>query len=173
MQVTYGLLEPFSHGRGFQELVSPANPAAGAGLTHKIAGKWASRLIACSFTLTTSSNAADRVVTVQYATAGGTVYGADGAAVAVEANTTAQQFYGTSGRGSSEWNTSTPVFFSLWGGFLYPGFEIIMNVANIDTTDQLASIELFFERFPVGAEGYPIGAMDSSDFQAWREDFAD
>ena len=130
MQVTYGLLEPFSHGRGYQELVTGTSPAAGANYTHKLAGKWVSRLLLCSFQLTTSVTTADRIVTVEYATAAGTVYAADGAAVAVEASTTSQQFYGSSERGQSEWNTGTPVFFPLWGGFLYPGFEIIVNVAG-------------------------------------------
>lgn len=173
MQVTYGLLGPFQHGRGYQDLVSPVNPAAGANLTHKLAGKWVSRLLLVSFQLTTSATVASRVVTVEYAANDGTVYAADGAAVAVTASTTSQQFYGSSERGNSEWNTGTPVFFPLWGGFLYPGFEVILNVAAIDTTDQLANVHFMFERFETGEAGYPIGGMDVSDFQNWKERFAD
>ncbi len=173
MQVTYGLLKPFSHGRGYQDLVTGLTPAAGANYTHKLAGKWVSRLLQCSFQLTTSATVADRIVTVEYATSAGTVYAADGAAVAVEASTTSQQFYGSSERGTSEWNTGTPVFFPLWGGFLYPGFEIIVNVAGIDTTDQIAAIYLLFERFEVGDAGYPIGGMDSDVYKDWLERLAD
>lgn len=173
MQVTYGLLAPFQHGRGFQDLVTPADPDAGGGLTVPIEGKWASRLILCSFQLTTSSNVADRIVTVEYATADGTVFAADGASVAVEASTTSQQFYGSSERGNSEWNTGTSVFFPLWGGFLYPGFEVIVSVAGVDTTDQLAAVSLLFERFDTGNAGYPIGAMDADVFKEWEERFAD
>ena len=173
MQVTYGLLEPFSHGRGYQEPVFPANPSAGSGFVYEVEGQWYTRLLLCAFQLSTSDNAADRVVTVTYSTAQGQVYGADGPAVAVEASTTSQQFYGTSERGTSEWNTGTSVLFPLWGGFMPSGSLISLNVANIDTTDQLASIGLLFERFEVGKAGYPIGGMDTSEYRQYVETLSD
>lgn len=173
MQVTYGLLAPFQHGRGYQKPISPVNPAAGASYTHTVNPDSWERLLLCSFQLTTSSTVANRIVTVQYTAGDGTVYAADGSGVLVTAGTTAQQFYGSSERGTSEWQSPGPIFFPLWGGFLPSGSKVTINVANIDTTDQLGSIHMLLEKFETGNAGYPIGGMDSDEFHEWKERFAD
>lgn len=168
MQVTYGLLEPFHHGRGYQKPIDPVNPAAATTYTHTVPGSAWERLILCSFQLTTDSNSANRIVTVQYATGDGTVYAADGSGVLVTANTSAQQFYGSNQRGTSEWQTPGPVFFPLWGGFLAPGSKIIVNVANMQADDQLSAIHLLMEKFETDESGYLTGGIDSATFADWH-----
>lgn len=172
-QVTYGLLEPFQHGRGYQKAIQSTNPAAGANFTHNVPGDSWERLIALAFTLTTDSNAANRIVTVNYGDPQGNTYTADGAAVAVTASTTAQQFYGNLRRGVAEWNTGTAVFFPLCGILLPSGSKVTITVANIQAGDQLGTIRAIYEKFETGDAGYPIGGMDSDVFRDWRERLSD
>jgi len=169
MQVTYGLLEPFHHGRGYQKPLTATNPAAGANYTHTVNPDSWERLLSIAFTLTTSATVANRIVTVQYADPQGHVWAADGAGVLVTASTTAQQFYGSNKRGNSEWYSPSPVFFPLWGGFMPPGSKITINVQNIDTTDQLATIVGMLEKFETNESGYITGGIDSETFAAWYE----
>ena len=173
MQVTYGLLGPFSHGRGYQELVTPADPSAGHSYTLAVNGDAWVRLISCAFNLTTSAVAGNRVVTVQYGDPQGHVWAADGAGVLVTASSSAQQFYGSNQRTAGEWQTPGPVFFPLWGGFMSPGSHIVLNVANIDGTDQLDAIVLLLEKFQNDDTGYLTGGLDSETFHAWREHHAE
>lgn len=172
MQVTYGLLAPFHHGRGYQKPIDPANPAAGATYTKTVPGDAWERLVLCAFQLTTDANAANRIVTVEYTTGNGTTYAADGSGVLVTASTTAQQFYGSSQRGNSEWQTPGPIFFPLWGGFLPPSSKIKFNVTNIQVGDQLANIHLLMEKFETTKEGYLTGGIDSETMREVSEQHA-
>lgn len=169
MQVTYGLLGPFHHGRGYQQLVTPSSPQAGHSYQLPVAGDAWVRLISCAFTLSTSAIAANRIVTVQYGDPQGHVWAADGAAVNVTANSVAQQFYGSNQRTVSEWQSPGAVFFPLWGGFVQPGGTITVNVANIDATDQLGGLVLLLEKFETNESGYLTGGLDSDTFHEWRE----
>lgn len=170
MQTTYGLLEPFHYGRGYQEPVFPANPAAGAGFTHLVKGQNVTRLIACAFQLATSSNAGNRFVTLTYETGNGNIWGADGAAVAVAASTTSQQFFGSYRTGTSSNVAGSAIFFPLSGILLSPGSKIVFGVANIDTTDQLAAIGLLFERFELDESGYVVGGQTTEAHTLWVAD---
>jgi hypothetical protein len=141
---SYG--QPFSDGLTQQHTILGTKPAAGAGfsLTLSRHDRW--RLVFIYFELTTSNTVADRYVTVDYVGVGGKTAASDGAAVAVEASTTSQPFAGSLNRGNSEWNNASHVFFPLCGIWLEAGQAVAINVANIDTTDQLANIALTFDR---------------------------
>lgn len=167
MQTTYALLEPFAYGRGYRKLLTPADPSAGATYTHTVPGDAWERLKAITFNLTTSANAANRVVTIDYAEPQQGTFLSDGAAVVVTANTTSQVYDGSCERGQSEWNSNTPVFFPLWGGFLEAGWTWKINVANIDGSDQVAGIFALVEKFEVGQEGYLVGGLDTEQFAEW------
>lgn len=167
MQTTYALLEPFSYNRGYRRLIAGVTPAAGANYTHTVPGDAWERLIAIQFLLTTSSTTADRLVTIDYAPKGGSVFLSDGAAVLVEASST-QTFNGSNDRGQSEWNTGTSVFFPLWGGFLESGWTFSIHVGAIDTTDQISAINLLVEKFEVGSEGYVVGGTSTEAYAEWR-----
>ena len=162
-QTTLGLLQPFRHGRGYRSLTQPASPAAGATYTYTVPGdKW-KRLIGCSFTLTTSNAVANRIVTVDYSQPDKGHFLSDGASVVQTASATGV-FYGSNERGNSEWNTGTAAFFPLWGGFLESGMQVTINVANIDTADQLSAISLVFETFEVGRGGYQVGGVSTDEY---------
>lgn len=166
MQVTYGLLEPFHHGRGYQEAVFPKQPAAGANYSKKVDGKWWTRLLTCTFTLTTSATVADRLVTIDYTDPTGALYLSDGAPVALPASQTGV-YFGSRGRTVSEWNTGTPTWFPLTAQFIPPGYTVGITVAAIDTTDQISGIGFLYERFETNESGYITGGVDLETFQEW------
>lgn len=130
-------------------------PAAGANFTHNVDGKYVSRLKSCVFTLTTSAQAANRYVTVEYAARSATPFAVSAGGVFVTASTTVR-FAGAINRGVSEWSTSgsdlTDVLFPLSTAFLSAGYQIKIKVANIDATDALSAIQLDFDRFPASDE---------------------
>lgn len=152
--------QPTAYGRTQQVTVAAginpgvSVPAAGAGFTFTCQPYDMWRLVFCRFTLTTSATVADRYVTVEYPDGTGTSVASDGAAVAVEASTTAQVFAGSLNRGNSEWNNASDVFFPLCGIWLEAGRTVRIAVANIDSTDQLGAIRLTFDRVPVDPLDY-------------------
>lgn len=153
MRGGFTLAQSFGHGRTFQNTILGVQPAAGANfaLTLQPYDYW--RLIAATFTLTTSATSGNRYVTVTYSGVGPQIRTADGAAVLVTESTTAQRFIGSLNRGVSEWNTGTDVFFPLSGLWLQGGSILSINVGNIKTADQIASITLTFDCTTVPQDG--------------------
>lgn len=156
----FELGQDYGHGRTFQTTIIPgtgeaaAAPAAGANYTFAV-GPWdRMRLVFATFKLATDANAANRYTTIEYpGGASATAVVADGAAVVLTANTSAQRFVGMLMRGAGEWNTNTDVFFSLCGIWLEVGRTITINVANIQAGDQLSAIRLTFDVTPVRDDG--------------------
>jgi len=156
--ITEEVLNPFAYGRGFLELIQPANPAAASGFNSTQDGRYISRLIGATFQLATSATVASRVVTVDYADGNGNIIISNGAAVQVLAGST-QLFSFNMARATSEWNTGTTVFAPLFDFMLEPGRIVQINIAAIQAGDQLSKICLSFERFPTGPRGYPEGRV--------------
>lgn len=143
--------QPYGIGPTEQQVVTVANPAAGANASVKLGGQlvgnalwW--RLVGVTFKLTTDANAANRYTTVEYQGGDGVAFMADSATVLVTANTTAQRFNGKLGQGVAEWNTGTDVLFNLSGLWLELGTTVVLNVASIQVGDQLSAIRLTFDR---------------------------
>lgn len=168
MQTTYALLGPFHYGRGYRKLLQPANPSAGATFTHTVPGDAWERLIAIQFLFTSSGNAANRVVTIDYAEPQQGTFLSDGAAV-VQTASLAQTYSGSNQRSTDSWNTNTQVFFPLWGGFLESGWTWKINVANIDGSDTITAINALVEKFEIGDEGYLVGGQSTEAHLNWLE----
>lgn len=151
-----GLLEPFSYGRGFEEIQYGTQPAAGASFSLTVPGAFDTRLLSITYRLVTDANAANRAVTVDYDDGNGQLFAREGAGLVVTANTT-QDFAGNVGRGVAEWAANTIVFHPLAESILEGGQKIQINVANIQVGDQLSRIVLKLERFPSGVRDYPEG----------------
>lgn len=118
--------------------------------------------MACRFTLTTSSHAASRSVTVDYAYKESGIFASAGPTVLQTASGTGV-YNGMVGFGTSDWNTGTPAFFSLPNIILLPGQQLQINVANIDTADTLTAITFVRERFQTGPQGFPLGFYAESE----------
>lgn len=136
---------PAEGGRPFQHTVASTSPAAGASFSHVLDPRYTQRLLSAVFTLTTSAVVASRYVTLEVKDGTNTAFVVNGAGVNVLASST-QRFVGSSERGQGEWATGTDVFFPLLPVELYGGLTLTINVANIDTTDQLSGIRLTFWR---------------------------
>lgn len=151
-----GLLEPFSYGRGWPEVVRGAQPAAGTSFSLTIAGALAARLLSLSYRLVTDANAANRAVTIDYDDGNGGLFAREGAGV-VQLAATTQDYAGQYRRAVAEWAANTLVFHPVPQGVLLQGQKLQINVSNIQAGDQLSRIMLRFDRFPSDALDYPEG----------------
>jgi hypothetical protein len=169
--VTLGLLDPFAHGRGWQDRIFGTSPAAGANFSFQVDSRWTARLIGITFTLVTDANVANRSATVDYSQPGRGVVHQDGPSVLQTASSTGV-YNGVRGFGPSDWNTGTPAWFNLNGFWLPGSFTIGITVASIQTGDQLSAIVLTVERVSSGPDGYPLGEVTEDAYRAYRESFA-
>ena len=163
----HGLTSAFSHGRAFSETLKGTSPAAGAGYSLTVSGAYAERFMACRFQLVTSATSANRIVTVDYVNPGAGIFASAGP-TAIQTASLTNMYCGTQGFGASDWNTGTAAFFNLPNIILLPGFQLQINVAAIDTTDQLSAITFLRERFQTGREGFPLGFLEESE---WAEQY--
>lgn len=166
MQTTYALLEPFSYNRGYRTVVPVDEPAEGSTYTYTVPSFAWQRLIACQFTLTTSSTPGNRFVTIDYSGDAGITFLSDGVA-ALQAESLAVTYNGSNTRGSETSGSGLPAFFPLWGGFMESGWQFTLNVDSIDTGDQLSGIVLLLETFEVGEQGYIVGGTTTSRWREW------
>lgn len=144
---SFQLGQPHGFGRSFQRTRRGTQPAAGASYVEPLNSNYRHVLVHAIFTLTTSATVASRYTTIQYTYGDGQVAWASAAAV-VQTASSAQRYVGSYERGTSEWNTGTDVLFPIAPMFLDGGGSFSINVANIQTTDQLSGIYLTFDLYP-------------------------
>jgi len=150
----------FTDDTGFLDELTPDAPAAGGGLLLSLGTQRWLRLRSVYCSLTTDSNAATRLLSIDYLGRGGVVAITNAAPVLVTANTTGQVFMFEQHRTVSEWNTGTPVYAPLSPMPLPPGWQVQLALANAQAGDQLSSIRVVVERFyPPSSSDYP-GASD-------------
>lgn len=157
MRVVTGLLQPFGHGLGFPDWIDVTSPAAGAAASYTVTGDNYVRVLAARASITTDSNTANRIVSLDFVNARSVTYCRNAAAVVVTASTTNQAFEWQYGRGTSEWNTNTPVFAPIMLAPLAPGFTVKFSVDNVQVGDQLSGLKLWVEKFLTGPDGYSTG----------------
>lgn len=131
---------------GLPELVYGASPAAGANFSQAIDGAHLTRLVGLYCTLTTSSDVADRYVSVQYRDAAGNTYAVSGAPVATTASST-QAFYFSAFLGTADWPVGATVLAPLAPILLVPTHTFRIVVTNIQAADALTTIRYVQERF--------------------------
>ena len=146
-----GALGILPYGVGVPQIIAGTSPAAGAGFELKLDSRFVWRFLAVKFQITTDANAANRVVTFDYADGNGTVFCTNGAGLLVTASTTALVFQGASHRGLAEWTSSgsslTPVWFPIEPMYLVGSQRVQINVASVQAGDQLSAITLVAEQF--------------------------
>jgi len=101
------------------------------------------RLQAANARLVTDANAANRVVTIDYLDPSGALTASNGGA-AVQVASLTNDYRWQHDRGVAEWNVNTPLFAPLDPTLLPPGFQVRFTVANMQATDQLSALSLFF-----------------------------
>lgn len=154
--ITEGPVQPYGWGRAFVDYVFPAAPSAGANKAVVVGGENWFRVLAARATLTTDSNAANRLLCLDFINARSTTILRNGASVLVTASTTNQAFEWQYTRTVAEWNTGTPVFLPVVPIFLDPGSTVQFTVDSIQVGDTLTNLSLVLERWPTGPRGEQV-----------------
>lgn len=157
--ITVGLVRPYGFGLAYPQWQTPVAPAAGAVFTDTVPGHHYARILAVRCSVSTDSNAANRLVTFDFVNARGSTFVQNGAAVIVTASTTGQVFEWSVSRTVSEWNTNTPIWAPLADLFLPPAFQFKINIQNIQVGDTITGISIWREHFPTGPRGFPDGQV--------------
>lgn len=137
----------FPLGSGFLDVITPADPAAGANITVTLGSQIALVVRAVLVTLTTDANAANRFLSVDYGLGARYTVIRNAATVFVTASTTAQVFQFDTQHAVSEWNTGTMVFSPLLPLPLPAGWALTLTLDSKQVTDQLSSCKIVVERY--------------------------
>lgn len=161
-QRTYGLTQLLGHGYAFTQRVAVASPAAGAGFTYTNDGRYIELFDSLAFKIVTSSQAANRLVTLTVKDADGVVLATVPTNAALTASKTGQytflqSFSGTLGATDGPFLSVFPQI------LLQPMWSVTVAVVAIDTADQVSNIRATIERFVTGPEGYPMGAVEEDE----------
>lgn len=141
----YALGQAYGSGAEVSSVIRGTDPGANTNFVLTLDSRWSWRIVACSFTLTTDANIANRYVTMEYAQDDGTVNVINAAAVLVTASSTAR-FSGSLTRGVAEWNTGTDVLFPLCPVWLFGGSTVSIIVGTKQAGDTLTKIRFVVDR---------------------------
>jgi hypothetical protein len=155
--VTEGMLQPFSHGVGYQDFIPLTTPAAGANLSFTVAGDRFIRILGARATITTSATVANRFVSLDFINARAQTWMRNAAGLVVTASTTNQAFEWIGQRTDAQWAANTPVLLPVYPIFLYPGMVVQITLDSIQAADQISLASLTVERFDTGDVGYKVG----------------
>lgn len=162
IQRTYGLTQLIGHGYAFTQRVPVTSPAAGAGFTYTNRGNYWELFDSLAFQIVTSSQAANRLVTLTIADGEGVALATVPANAALTASKTGKFSFLTNFSGSV--GATDGPFLSVFPQILLqPTWTVVVAVAAIDTADQVSNIRATIERFVTGPQGYPMGAVDEDD----------
>jgi hypothetical protein len=140
-----------STGRVFIDRLRPTSPGAGSALTIALDPTYLWRPLSIRFQLDTSASAANRWPTVDYTDPEGNVYLRNGIAKVFAANTVAQVCDFNYQRGAGEWVSGSDVLAPLADVFLPAGWQIRVNVANIQAADTITAVFCLFAKWVTGA----------------------
>lgn len=151
----------------WDELITPANPAAQAFFTRLVPGQTFEKALSVDFTLAASAVAANRVPFVAY-TNGDSVeyYRAVGGAPITAGLTVAVTF-------SRELDTNPQVAAGFIQGplrdeTLPSGYHLVIGATAMDVADQISAIRIWTKRYPTGPMAYAEGAhaFDPGEYPA-------
>ena len=161
-QIQYGITRPVSHGRGYSEPFAVAEPAAGAGFTYTVDGRYMERLVSVCFQLVTSSTASNRFAVLQLQDAQGNVQAAIPAAAAQTASLTRTYTFMV-GQSSVIGPDSSYYLSPLFEHVIRPDWKVVLVITGVEAGDQVSGVQVNRDRFETGDYGYPTGALDVTD----------
>lgn len=159
---TYGLTQLLGHGYAFTQRLAVASPGAGAGFTYKNTGDYWELVDSLAFQILTSSQAANRLVTLTVKDGDGVTLATVPANAALTASKTGQYSFLTNFSGSVG-ATDGPFLSVMPLILLQPTWSLVVAIVAVDTADQLSNIRMTVERFVTGPQGYPMGAVEVPD----------
>jgi hypothetical protein len=137
----------WTYDSGYLDVLTPADPAAGANLTVAIPNQRLVVVRSLTVTLTTDATVANRLVSVDYLLGTRATATRNMATVLITASTTAQVFQFDNQHTVSEWNTGTPIIVPLQSIPLPNGWTVQVTVDNKQAGDQLASCLVVVDRY--------------------------
>lgn len=133
-------------GEFFPDHVLVPQPAVGLGAVFPLDSRWWWRFRSVRLLLSTSAVVANRFVTVDITDAEGNAW-VRNPAPAVQAAGVANQEYNFADRSFTlSGIAGQPMFSDLLKLWIPPGWQLRVNVANIDAGDQLAGIRLYVDK---------------------------
>jgi hypothetical protein len=134
-------------------IASVANPAAGAGFTYKMNGSVVTRVRSLALTLVTSATVAARVVTLAYVGPDAVPFATFASPFTIAASLTSLVTFavGIQQQGA---NNGASIGIPIPDYRLEVGTSLVVTVGAVDTTDQVGTIRLALEQWPVRP---PIG----------------
>lgn len=132
----------------FYELIDLADPAAGANLTVPQSKTLGSAIVAARVTFVADSNAANRLVSLDYIARGATYVRNTPAQVFVASSSTSLEWQAN--LGSWDGAANAPTLVPLLSIPLPSAVVVRFTVDNIQATDQLSGAHLVVERYTVG-----------------------
>jgi hypothetical protein len=134
-------------GTGYLDVITPADPAAGANLTVTIPNQRFVVVRSLRVTLATDATAANRFLSVDYLLGSRLTMMRNAAALFIAASTSATVFQFDNQHTVSDWNTGTMVFAPLKPLPLPNGITVQVTVDSIQATDQLSSCIVVVDRY--------------------------
>lgn len=141
---------------GWQQPLYLPNPAAGAGWTHKVDGRYYERVLAVTFTLVTSVVVANRFPAVTLTDNLGRTITSVPAGNSVPASTTLNVFLARNAP-AYDFGTGGGSFGFMPDLMVPPDWSWSCNVAGIDVADQLSGIVLLVQQYPNDAAAITAG----------------
>ena len=152
------LLGPFAYGAGFQQVLLPAQPAAGAEFVTKVPGGVAYRILSARIALVTSVAVANRIPRIAIRDGDGNDIMEVQAVTAVPAGTNTYQFFMPGiDTSSSRQAAGIPSM------FLHPGYSIVLGATNIQAADQISGVRIWTEQFELGNGAYSISGVPTPE----------
>ena len=155
---TANLLQPFAYGRGYPTLKKVSDPAAGALISQPVPGSRVYRLLSVQVTLATSATVANRVPVLTFLDGDNAEWLRVPAAGSQAASLT-DVWTWFAGLGTEYTSAAGGQLLPLPDLLIPSGFSLKVDVVNIDVGDQLSSGRFFWEEFPIGGQGYPVGVQ--------------
>jgi len=146
------LAEPIAGRVGYQELIRPDDPAAGADLVYVVGGEAVLWPLSVMAELTCSAGAGQRSLTLEYRDGDGVRYLVAGANVTLGPSQT-QAFCWQPEAGSGFWPVDDAAIAPLPQQHLYGGHQLAIHLSGADPADQLSLVRLSALLYPTGPRG--------------------
>lgn len=122
------------------------NPAVATGAVFKLDSRWWWRIRAARFLLATDVNVVARFVTVDYCDMDGTAWIRNPALAVQPASIAAQEYDFANRPFPVSGIAGVPQFPGLLDVLIPPGWQVQINVSNMQAADQLSAIKLYVDK---------------------------
>lgn len=148
-QYAQPLVQPVAGQVGWQELLSPAAPAAGANFRYLVPGEEVLKPLSVMARLTCSAVVGERSLTLEYRDSSDVRYLVNGANVTLAASQV-QSFVWHPQAGDADWPVDDAAIAPLSPQFLYPTTSLVLKIGNVQAGDQLDQVRISVEKFRTG-----------------------